>query len=54
MAKLPKQDRNRLEHARKKLVACGRALRARMAKDQADAWRKAEAVAWIHKDIKRT
>lgn len=46
-----KKDKNRLEDSRKKLVACARALRARLAKEQADVWKKAEAEFNVQKMI---
>lgn len=46
-----KKDKNRLEDSRKKMVACARALRARLAKEQADVWKKAEAEFNVQKMI---
>eukprot|EP00434_Breviolum_minutum_P037239 symbB.v1.2.033014.t1/scaffold4043.1/size45695/3 len=49
--KVVKKDKNRLEDSRKKLVACARAVRARLAKEQADVWKKAEAEFNVQKMI---
>eukprot|EP00435_Cladocopium_sp_Y103_P022474 s2365_g5.t1 len=45
------RDKNSLEESRKKLVTCARALRARLAKEQADVWKKAEAEFNVQKMI---
>mmetsp|Transcript_16557 Transcript_16557/g.31263 ORF Transcript_16557/g.31263 Transcript_16557/m.31263 type:complete len:215 (+) Transcript_16557:53-697(+) len=49
--KVVKKDKGRLEESRKKLVSCAKALRARMAKEQVEVWKKAEAEFSVQKMI---
>lgn len=49
--KVVQKDRQKLEDARKKLGSCAKALRARMAKEQVEVWKKAEAEFSVQKMI---
>ncbi|CAJ1337515.1 unnamed protein product [Effrenium voratum] len=46
-----KKDKARLDDSRKKLLSCAKALRARLAKEQAEVWKKAEAEFNVQKMI---
>ena len=45
------KDKQKLEDARKKLVSCAKALRARVAKDQLEVWKRAESEFGVQKMI---